>query len=226
MAFKIEVLGPSDAKRKAQAGFKDWEKRKDAGERKAALEAKEAPDAKPAEGMSDAKAKLSPEEKRKMDSDLIKAVRAADKARVLELLESGADVDAKDDSGNTTMMYAILRGGAEIVKILVDNGVCMDDDVCSGNRITALMGAAKWGMTEIAMVLIGMGADVNFIGHRGMTALMQAASNGQTETAEMLIANGAEINARDSHSNTARGLASRKGHRKTEKMLAGHGGKY
>jgi ankyrin repeat protein len=244
MAFKIGILGPKDAMGKAQAGFREWERRKDAGERKAALEAREGQDAKPAEGMNDAK--LNPEEaKRRMDSELIDAVEAGDKARALELLDSGADADAKDGRNVTVLA---LAADAEIARMLIRRGADVNAKDDSG--LTPLMWAARKGRTEIAGILMDNGAGVEasedpriraellardnrrsraecitFAERYFMSPLMLAAEEGMTETAMMLIGRGANVNAITWTGLTPLMWAAGGGHMETVEMLVENGAK-
>ena len=87
---------------------------------------------------------------------IFEAIREGNLEKVKELIESGADVNAKDNSGETALMWAAWYDRAEIAKILIDNGA----DVNAKNRWgkTALTGAICWGNTEVAKLLEEAGA--------------------------------------------------------------------
>jgi ankyrin repeat protein len=57
-----------------------------------------------------------------INSDLLEAAEAGDTARVEQLLEQGADVNAKDKDGYTALMLAAFSGHTETVKTLLDAG--------------------------------------------------------------------------------------------------------
>jgi len=54
---------------------------------------------------------------------LIDAAKDGNKLVLKTALEKGADVNAKDGSGMTALMYAIKRGNEEIINFLKEKGV-------------------------------------------------------------------------------------------------------
>eukprot|EP00242_Pyramimonas_sp_CCMP2087_P001271 CAMPEP_0198227982 /NCGR_PEP_ID=MMETSP1445-20131203/111440_1 /TAXON_ID=36898 /ORGANISM="Pyramimonas sp., Strain CCMP2087" /LENGTH=101 /DNA_ID=CAMNT_0043908201 /DNA_START=12 /DNA_END=313 /DNA_ORIENTATION=+ len=61
--------------------------------------------------------------------------------------------------------------------------------------VTALMGAAQGGHTEVVRELLHKGADANATDDDGETALMRAAWKGHTEVVRELLQKGADANA-------------------------------
>ena len=55
-------------------------------------------------------------------SSLIEAASMGDMEKVQTLLAQGADVNAKNNKGNTTLMWAKREGHKEIVRILKEAG--------------------------------------------------------------------------------------------------------
>jgi hypothetical protein len=62
------------------------------------------------------------EEMKPFDAQLLDAVRTGDVPRADFLLDFGADVDTKDDLGNTALMHAAALGHMEVVKLLINAG--------------------------------------------------------------------------------------------------------
>ncbi len=54
--------------------------------------------------------------------DLIQASMKGDVEKVISLLDSGADINAKDQRGWTALLWAVSRGQMDLVKLLLDRG--------------------------------------------------------------------------------------------------------
>ena len=81
-------------------------------------------------------------------SELLSAIKSGDIDRAKNLMDNGADVNAKDKKGRTILMYAAVHGYAEIAKLLMDNGAEVNAKDKDG--MTALMYTEY---TEIAKLL-------------------------------------------------------------------------
>ena len=88
---------------------------------------------------------------------------------VKQHLAAGADVNAKDEDGETPLHYTVYKGHKEIAELLIEKGA----DVDAGNSFgsTPLHNAAIDGHTEIVELLIAKGADVNAKADTGWTPL-------------------------------------------------------
>lgn len=94
------------------------------------------------------------------------------------LIASGANVNARDDNGNTPLHGASssFRGFTdlpEIIRILLDAGAKVD--ARNNDGVTPLMRAAYTNAAENAEALIAAGADVNAKTKGGLTPLWYAA---------------------------------------------------
>ncbi|MCG2710706.1 MAG: ankyrin repeat domain-containing protein, partial [Thermodesulfovibrionales bacterium] len=87
------------------------------------------------------------------------AAKRGDINAVKELLNQGADVNEKNDSGNTALMSAALEGHPEAVKFLIEKGA--DVNAKNNRGWTPLFYAAAFGKTDTAKLLIGKGADID-----------------------------------------------------------------
>ena len=85
------------------------------------------------------------------------AVRQGDLPTLTRLIEAGADVDAKDQHGQTGLMVAAHDGRVDLVRLLLDHGA--DPDHTAKFRLSALMLAVIHGRTEIVRALVDAGAD-------------------------------------------------------------------
>jgi ankyrin repeat protein len=57
-----------------------------------------------------------------LNEELLKAAADDDAAKVKELLEKGADANARDRDGLTPLHYAAKHGHADVVKLLIEKG--------------------------------------------------------------------------------------------------------
>jgi hypothetical protein len=131
--------------------------------------------------------------------DVYTAVRSNDLARVKTLVGSSADANAKDEQGDSPLLYSAAVGSVDAMKYLLDKG--SDANVQNGFGSTALMISA----TDIAKVrlLVEHGADVNRASKQGRTALFIAAMSDQSsEIVRYLVAKGADLKAKDAFGNT------------------------
>ena len=72
------------------------------------------------------------------------------------LLDSGADVDKKDNMRWTALHHAVTSGGANVAKLLIENGA--DVNAKTINDATVLMRAAQGSDPEVVSLLLENGA--------------------------------------------------------------------
>ena len=105
--------------------------------------------------------------------DLYKACYDGNMETVKKALDKGADVNTKDNDGDTCLMRAGNYGHIEIVSLLLEKGA----DVNARDEQfgwTAFMWACQKRYTEIVSMLLNNGADVNAMTDSGYTALKLA----------------------------------------------------
>lgn len=119
--------------------------------------------------------------------ELIASVRRGDALDVAYLLERGANVNARDLQGNTALMWAIMKGHDEVVRVLIGHrDIELEDRDELGN--TALMWAASVGNLPIAGELIEQeGVEVNSQNYDHQTPLMLAVLNSRQEMVDYLL---------------------------------------
>ena len=66
---------------------------------------------------------------------LIEAIRLGDLPRLQSLVAENVDLNAKDDSSNTALLYAINADRLDIVKLLLDNGANTNQKLKDGGTV-------------------------------------------------------------------------------------------
>jgi ankyrin repeat protein len=142
----------------------------------------------------------------KNKSTVLHRLRRASVRLVEDLLDAGADVDARDKGGRTPLMYVVVDHRPEIAALLIERGA--DVNARDKQRFTALHFAAQEGQLEIAKMLIEHGAAVDPKDKWGDTALWRAVSNfGGTDTTvecngeliRLLLAHGADRDLKNNY---------------------------
>jgi hypothetical protein len=124
------------------------------------------------------------------------------------LLEKSANIEARDEGGETPLIAAANRGEDDVVKLLLDRGANIE--AANGAGQTALIAAAcNCPIVDMAdtydsvWVLLDNGANVEARDKQGRTALMAAAGWGRDRHVRLLLDRRASIDARDNDGNTA-----------------------
>ena len=107
-----------------------------------------------------------------------------DLKKVKWLLKSGININAKDFSNKTPLMYAAEDGAVETVNFLIDNGANLDDvDV---KNESALIIALKNYNVYVAKILIENGADLLIKNEENKDALQLANEINSKEIIELI----------------------------------------
>ncbi|KFQ94974.1 2-5A-dependent ribonuclease, partial [Nipponia nippon] len=122
------------------------------------------------------------------------AVRDNNVKDVLELLEKGADVNSKAESGWTPLQSAVQADNEDLVQLLLDRGACPHARKDNGG--TAFTEAAIAGNVNILKLLLDRGLNINDHDDNGFTAFMEAAWYGNEEALKFLYSKGANVNLR------------------------------
>lgn len=143
--------------------------------------------------------RASPSSLDRLSSDSIplhQAIRNSNVDTAALLLDFGADIDARDESGRTALFDTLnipdIRGAA----LLLKNGIDISSCDLKGNNV--LHEAARKGAVEHASRFVDRGIDVRIPNNEGLTPLHLASRYGHLEIAMLLLRKGAAVNDCDS----------------------------
>ncbi|MHA1301624.1 MAG: ankyrin repeat domain-containing protein, partial [Candidatus Helarchaeota archaeon] len=181
----------------------------------------------------------------KDDRPIIIAARNGEAEIVRLLIQQGADVNAKDAIDLTALVPACGGCYRDVVRILLENGAEVTDDVwiavsvhkppeiikmlkAAPRKIVVkkiigeskeLIEAARNGDLKAVKTALKKGEDVNKKNYNNETALIKAAYHGHLDVVEFLIKKGADVKLQDSRGNTALLHAAWSGHFSVVKFL-------
>ena len=89
--------------------------------------------------------------------------------KVKELINKGANIEAKNHDGIKSLILASSNGCSEVVKLLLEKGA--DVEAKKNNGYTSLICASEWGYSDVVKVLLEKGADIEARDNNGKTAL-------------------------------------------------------
>jgi quinoprotein dehydrogenase-associated probable ABC transporter substrate-binding protein len=129
-----------------------------------------------------------------LTQELSNAVVASDQARVLALLDKGADVNKRNPQGYAPMHVAARQRDSNMIELLVQRGA--DVNAKDSDGWTALLHAAFRNHVPSIEVLVKAGADLDESAPGGYTPLAIAIEEGKFFAAKALIDSGAKVDAR------------------------------
>ena len=129
----------------------------------------------------------------KKNSEYLEAAEEGELETLVTLLDAGADINCKDEDGNSALHLAAEEDHDEIVKTLVDRG--LDVNTRGENGWTPLMHAATEGNESLVNFLIEAGADITCRILGGDNALHLAAFWGHDTIVQMLVDRGLDVNS-------------------------------
>ncbi|MEQ1838880.1 MAG: ankyrin repeat domain-containing protein [Verrucomicrobiales bacterium] len=116
--------------------------------------------------------------------DLTRSCREGNLNRVKEIVASGVDVSAKDQSGWFPLSVAAAHGQVEVIKCLIDQGADVNERTSKQN--TPLIFAASRGHLPAVEFLLKLGADPKLTNRDGETAAASANDGGYPDVAKAI----------------------------------------
>ncbi|MDF3047236.1 MAG: serine/threonine-protein phosphatase 6 regulatory ankyrin repeat subunit B-like [Candidatus Midichloriaceae bacterium] len=139
--------------------------------------------------------------KDKLNKDLINAAKSGNIQEVIDYLNAGAEVNAKNEGDATPLHYACSGGHTNIVKLLLEKKA--EVNAKNVGDATPLHWAALAGHINIVESLLEKGAEVDAKAAYNRTPLHWAAQVQDIKTMLLLISHGADAQIRDKSGSTA-----------------------
>jgi hypothetical protein len=146
------------------------------------------------------------------------AAENGDPTTVQALLINGADVNARDWQGWTSLIYAAENGDITTVQTLLANKAHVNAKSESSGW-TALMSAASRGHLPVTQALLANGAEANTRDKDDQTALLMAVQQGYTTLVQALLDGGADVNVKNKMGKTPLDIAEAQGFSKIAQQL-------
>ena len=159
--------------------------------------------------------------------DLKLAILTGDAAAVERVLATGANPNAREDTGEFPLLWAANLADAtaakRVVEALLRSGADPRQASAASNESVAYIFASK-GKDTLLGPLHAAGADLNLAEEvMGETPLYAACRHGHLRTVEVLLQLGADTNKRTESQETPLWIASCRGHAEAARVLLGAG---
>ncbi|QJT94912.1 ankyrin repeat domain-containing protein [Wolbachia endosymbiont of Diaphorina citri] len=149
-------------------------------------------------------------EKAQLDQGLLINARDGNLDKVKDLIAQGADLETKDNNGNTALHNACSNGHLKVVEYLIEKGASLKAKNKEGK--TPLDLAVQKDYADIVQTIEQMQLDLN-------EKLLSAVKNGDLNKVEDLISQGTSLEVKDSNGNTLLHYASQNNHLRVVKYL-------
>ena len=156
---------------------------------------------------------------KKQDRQLLKAIKTGNAELVLDLLEAGANPNAKA-GGEPYLMCALEYGHMDMVRAMIEKGGQTEIVTKAGN---ILHKAASRGRMDALEAMLNLGVDPNVKDSLRRTPLIISTMNGDFAIVKALLDRGAAVNFQDKYKKTALHYAVLAGHINMVELLLQRG---
>jgi 26S proteasome non-ATPase regulatory subunit 10 len=131
-------------------------------------------------------------------SSLMMACSRKDAEAIVDvLLAKGADVNLKNNNGQTALHFAASKSNLDIARVLLSQKPAASARIKDKRGQLALHRAASVGNVPMLKALLDANSPLNATDMDGMTALHHAISEGHGDAALLLLSRGAEFDKKD-----------------------------
>jgi len=156
-------------------------------------------------------------------STIEEAIDVDDFAKIREMVQKGATLELRDDTGAAPLIYAAQNANDGAVSLLLELGAYIDSRNTDGETALMVAACAGTGFEKIVQILLERKANIETKDQDGQTPLIGACSRGNEQIVEMLLKNGAKIEATDRDGWTPILWAASNGHPNVVGMLIENG---
>ena len=155
------------------------------------------------------------------------AIKSRDIPSVKFFLEFGANVNARDQNGDSPIYHAVCLGYNKIAELLIQKGANVNEGHHYHMNQSLLLSATVKSDLKMAEILLQNGADPNAADVLGQTPLLVGAQHAGTspKVVELLLQHGANVDARNKYGNTPLHYAAQHGRIKVAELLLKYGAK-
>ena len=151
----------------------------------------------------------------KGETALTSAISSGQDELAQRLIEYGANVNLAATLGLTPLMLAVQGWNTDVVRLLLEQDGINVNAINDAGRTVLLdaclivprVGHRRPRILEIIEMLLGSGADANFMSNRRSTALGIAVANNDIELSRLLVDHGADVNQKRLNGSTYLGRA-------------------
>jgi len=115
------------------------------------------------------------------------------------MLNNGCDVNTADKDNYTLLHMAIDFGNESAAKLLLSSSGCEVNCLTNFHELTPIHFAAQDGRTNLVMLLLDYGANIDSVNHTNCTPVYFAVCGNHMETVKLLLSRGADVNIRDAN---------------------------
>jgi len=138
------------------------------------------------------------------------------------ILDTGADINARDQDGWTALIWSIIEGHKDVTELLINRGA--DINTISLDSYAALIELAIQGHQDVVELISNyINTDIHLTNNYGWTPLIWAVIEGHKDIIEILLNRDADINAINKGGNTALMIAAFYGNKEIVELLLNYG---
>lgn len=129
-----------------------------------------------------------------LNTDLVKATKDGDLKKVIELLDSGADLNTTvgDSDKRNLLHHASQNGHSDLIEFFIDKGIKINS-LDNRGRTSLYLACEDWKFNSVK-TLISKGAEINISGEYNPLDIASSNSFYGTEIVELLLENNANVN--------------------------------